>query len=52
MMKNILIAVDSVAVVDIVMTIGTQLNQIVIREYKVPLIEKEQIIQAPTRDVN
>lgn len=52
MMKNILIAVDSVAVVDIVMAIGTQLNQIVIREYKVPLIEKEQIIQAPTRDVN
>lgn len=52
MMKNILIAVDSVAVVDIVMTIGTQLNQIVIREYKVPLIEKEQINQAPTRDVN
>lgn len=52
MMKNILIAVDSVAVVDIVMAIGTQLNQIVIREYKVPLIEKEQINQAPTRDVN
>lgn len=52
MMKNILIAVDSVAVVDIVMAIGTQPNQIVIREYKVPLIEKEQIIQAPTRDVN
>lgn len=52
MLTNILIAVDSVSVVDIIMTKGAGLSQIVITEYKVPLIRNEQIMQAATRDVN
>ncbi|MFZ7145310.1 MAG: YfbK domain-containing protein [Bacteroidota bacterium] len=52
MLTNILIAVDSVSVVDIILTKGAELSQIVITEYKVPLIRKDQIKQAATRDVN
>lgn len=52
MLTNILIAVDSVSVVDIVLTKGAELSQIVVTEYKVPLIQREQIMQAATRDVN
>lgn len=50
--KDIIVLPNKVTFVDVILNKGAELKEMVVTEYKVPIIERENIQQAPTRDVN
>lgn len=52
LLKDIMIAVDSIAIVDIIMNKETELSEFVVTQYQIPLIRNEDIRPARTRVIN